>query len=140
MPADDKLDQRPDLISRDDQFLCRLNEVIEANIGDELFGVSDLAGAMALSRVHLYRKIHRLTGKNISQFIRERRLQYARELLLKDVATVAEIAYRAGFTSPAYFSKCFHEYYGYPPGEVKKRNGPADREIPSLEEPPAFPG
>jgi hypothetical protein len=31
---------------------------------------------------------------------------------------VAEIAYRVGFGSPAYFNKCFRDCYGYPPGEV----------------------
>jgi len=35
--------------------------------------------------------------------------------------TASEVAYRTGFGSPAYFSKCYHEYYGYPPGEEKKR-------------------
>ncbi len=35
--------------------------------------------------------------------------------------TASEVAFKVGFGSPAYFSKCFHEYYGYPPGEEKKR-------------------
>jgi TolB-like protein/Tfp pilus assembly protein PilF len=40
---------------------------------------------------------------------------------MQETDTSAEIAYKVGFGSPAYFSKCFHEYYGYPPGEVKKK-------------------
>ncbi len=42
------------------------------------------------------------------------------ELLEKDSGTAAEVAYRVGFGSPAYFNKCFTAYYGVTPGEVKK--------------------
>ena len=43
------------------------------------------------------------------------------ELLQLQAGTVAEIAYGVGFGSTTYFSKCFHDYYGYPPGDVRKR-------------------
>jgi transcriptional regulator GlxA family with amidase domain len=32
--------------------------------------------------------------------------------------TISEIAYAVGFSSPAYFSKCFNEEFGYPPSEL----------------------
>ena len=40
-------------------------------------------------------------------------------MLQNNEGTVAEIAFRVGFGSPAYFNKCFHEYFGYPPGKAK---------------------
>ncbi len=98
-----------------------LTETIEANLENEHFSVTDLAEEMALSRSQIHRKLQNLAGQSISQFMRSIRLQRSRELLRKDVATVSEIAYRVGFNSPSYFIKCFHEYYGYPPGEVKKK-------------------
>ncbi|MCK7542015.1 MAG: helix-turn-helix domain-containing protein [Marinilabiliales bacterium] len=49
------------------------------------------------------------------------RLQKAREMLREGSITASEVAYKVGFGSPAYFSKCFHEYYGYPPGEERMR-------------------
>ncbi|MBS0000275.1 MAG: helix-turn-helix domain-containing protein [Cyclobacteriaceae bacterium] len=106
-------------LSRDLQFLKDVREVIERNLENEKFGVSDLAGKLALSRISLYRKFHRLTGKKVTQYIREIRLEKAMQLLRQDVATISEIAYRVGFGSPTYFTRCFHEQYGYPPGEVK---------------------
>jgi TolB-like protein/AraC-like DNA-binding protein/tetratricopeptide (TPR) repeat protein len=81
---------------------------------------------MAMSRIQLYRKLHRLTGKNVSQYIREVRLEKAMELLRQDVASVAEIAYQVGFGSPAYFNRCFHVFYGLTPGEVIRNKGWAD--------------
>ena len=44
----------------------------------------------------------------------------------KEAGTAAEIAYQVGFNSPTYFNTCFHEYYGYPPGEISKRK---DQEV-----------
>ena len=46
----------------------------------------------------------------------------AMKMLRADAGTTSEISYRVGFTSPSYFNKCFHDFYGYSPGEVKKRN------------------
>ncbi|HKZ39306.1 MAG TPA: helix-turn-helix domain-containing protein, partial [Chryseolinea sp.] len=35
--------------------------------------------------------------------------------------TIAEIAYKVGFESPAYFNKCFKEAFGIPPGDIKRK-------------------
>ena len=42
------------------------------------------------------------------------------EMIRNDEGTVSEIAYRTGFSSPNYFTRCFHEYYRITPGSVKK--------------------
>jgi len=88
---------------------------------DERFGVSELAGKMNMSRKTLYRRIKSLTGKSVSQFIRNSRLNKALELLKNESLTVAEAAYMTGFGSATYFSKCFRDYFGFPPFEVTKR-------------------
>lgn len=100
-------------------FLDRLTSIVEANLGDEDFGVSELAEKSGYSRSRLYSRIKSTTQKTASQFIRDFRLNRAQELLRHSGLTTSEIAYRVGFGSPAYFSKCFHEKYGYPPGEIK---------------------
>jgi TolB-like protein/AraC-like DNA-binding protein/Tfp pilus assembly protein PilF len=73
-----------------------------------------------MSRVTVYRYIKSIKDQNVSQFIREIRLRQAMEMLMQNEGTVGEIAFRVGFSSPSYFIKCFHEYYGFPPGEAKK--------------------
>jgi TolB-like protein len=52
--------------------------------------------------------------------IREFRLKKAFEILQNNVATASEISFRVGFSSPSYFNTCFNEYFGYPPGKVKR--------------------
>lgn len=107
--------------SIDPAFNRRLNEIILANLEIENFGVTELSREIGLSRFTLNRKLHFICGKTINQYIREFRLQKALELLQEEMQTASEVAYHVGFHSPAYFNTCFSEYYGYPPGEVKKR-------------------
>jgi TolB-like protein/AraC-like DNA-binding protein len=103
----------------DKAFLNRLTSIIEANLNNEQFGVSELAEKMRLNRSYLHRKLKSITKKSVSEFIREIRLQKAREMLEQGSDNVSEVAYNVGFSSPSYFSKCFHDFYGYSPGEVK---------------------
>lgn len=108
-------------LPRDEAWLLKLTETVRQNMSDENFGVTELSDALAISRYQLHRRLKALKGQSVSQCIRSIRLEEARKMLEGDVATSAEIAYRVGFGSPSYFNKCFHDHYGYPPGEVRKR-------------------
>ena len=105
--------------SADQIFISKLTEIILANIQDENFGVNELVRESGLSLYKLNRKLHSINKKTINRFIREVRLQKAREMLHDGEYTASEVVYRTGFSSPAYFTKRFHEYYGYPPGKAK---------------------
>ncbi len=108
------------LHSRDDEtFLTRITSIVEANLSDEKFGVSELARELGISRSHIHRKLKLINNHSVSHFIREIRLKKGRELLEKGNFTVSEIAYKVGFGSPSYFIKCFHEHFGFVPGEIK---------------------
>lgn len=113
----------PDPNSIEKDFLSKLSEIVQENISDEMFGVSELANEIGMSRSNLLRKIKKLTQLSVSQYIRQIRLQRALEILLQDTLTVSEVSYNVGFSSISYFIKCFGDYYGYPPGEAKKRSG-----------------
>lgn len=104
----------------DNKFLNQLKGIIEDNISDEKFGVSELAKAFGMSRSNLLRKIKKSTGLSVSQFIRQIRLENAMEMLKDSSQNISEVAYAVGFGSTSYFTKCFHDYYGFPPGETNK--------------------
>ncbi len=106
--------------SMDEAFVEKLCQNVEDNIGNEDFSVEELARNIALSRSQLHRKLEAITGKSASQFIREYRLERARELIEKKVGTMAEISFQVGFSSPGYFNKCFKEYFRTTPGELQK--------------------
>lgn len=101
-------------------FIEQAEALILENLGNEQFGVSELADAMNMSRSNLLRKIKKQAKLSASQFIRQVRLKEAMELLKEGSLTVSEISYQVGFGSTSYFIKCFRELYGYPPGEVGK--------------------
>ena len=107
-------------VSIDQVLLKKVQEAIEKNYSDSSYGVEELSLDVGISRAQLYRKLHSLTGKPASQMIKEHRLEKAFELVQRQVATISEIAYQVGFSSPSYFNTCFSEYYGYPPGKVKQ--------------------
>jgi signal transduction histidine kinase/DNA-binding response OmpR family regulator len=115
-----------DIPSMDADFLRRIHEKIDENLGDENFGVDDLARGVAMSYSHLHRKLHALTGIPPAQYVRRTRLQRALGMLQRNAGTVSEIAYSVGFNSPAYFTKCFHEQFGVPPSEMKGLSAVAD--------------
>jgi len=106
--------------SADQLFIKKLTDLVLANLACEDFDVSQLARTAGMSRSSIHRRLREIANQNASQFIREIRLQKAMEMLQQDLGTASEIAYRVGFGSPAYFTKCFHEYFGFPPGDVRK--------------------
>lgn len=110
------------LSPQDQLFIDKLSKVVESNLEIRQFGVEDLAREVGMSRSMIYRRLQSISGRSVSQFIRDIRLEKAMELLVHNAGTVTEISYRVGFGSPAYFNTCFHERYGYPPGEVKYRD------------------
>ena len=108
--------------SLDQQFIQQVRNQIEINLDKELFGVSELAASVHLSRSQLHRKLRSLTGQAPNELIRNFRLEKAFQLLENQSGNITEIAYQTGFSSQAYFSKCFSDKYGYGPSELKKRN------------------
>ena len=110
-----------DLTSVDQKFVRRLTDIILANLENESFGVKELVHETGMSRFNLNRKLHVISRKTINKFIREVRLNRSMEMLLHEPVTASEAGFKVGFGSPAYFSTCFSEYFGYPPGMVKKR-------------------
>ncbi|MDT0606342.1 ATP-binding protein [Croceitalea rosinachiae] len=106
--------------SMEQQFLEKLIDEIEEKIGDETFGVEQLADAIHLSRSQLHRKMISITDQTPSLFIRKYRLERAKKLLEQGAGRVSDIAFQVGFSSPSYFTKCYVEAFGETPTETNK--------------------
>ena len=102
-------------------LLQKLKKEVDENLTNDQFSVEELARNIGMSRSQLHRKLVMATGQSVSQFIREYRLQLGMELLKGGELTAAEVSERIGFGSATYFNKCFNEFYGFPPGEVKNK-------------------
>lgn len=99
------------ITSLDEKFLHDALKSVEENISSADFSVEDLSRELGISRAHLYKKIHTLTGKSPLEFMRSIRLQQAAQLLERSQLTVAEIAYKVGFNNPKYFARYFKDEY-----------------------------
>jgi TolB-like protein/AraC-like DNA-binding protein len=109
-------------MSSRDEIIEQLTKVVEENLGNEGFGVEDLAEKLSVSRSTLLRTIKKHTGMSANQFIKEVRLEQANVLISESEKTVAEISFETGFSSPSYFIKCYKEKYGYSPGVSRQGN------------------
>lgn len=103
--------------SADEKLLRRVMDLIRKNIGDSEFSVETLSEQIGISRVHLNRKMKELLDISPSALIKSVRLKQAALLLVQGNVTVAEVAYSVGFSSPAYFTTNFTQYYGMTPKE-----------------------
>lgn len=112
--------------NKDHPFLQKIIRIIKDNLDNDQFGVSMLARESGMSRSNLHRKVNKLTGRSVSRLISETRLEAAIKMLREPGTTVSEVAFKVGFGSATYFTKCFHEYYGYPPGDIVKSGSEGD--------------
>ena len=106
--------------TREDDFIARVRKVIEDNLDDENFGITELGQAIAMSRAQIHRKIKALTGLSTSIFIRSIRLNKAKALLVNTDLNISQVAYEVGFRDPKYFSRTFSEEFGQVPKDFRK--------------------
>ncbi len=103
------------LSSNDEQFINKMMQMIEDNLSESEFGVSQLVKELATSRPVLYRKVKALTGYTLIEFIMQYKMKKAAMLLKQDKRNISEIAYMLGFSDPKYFSKCFKKFHNILP-------------------------
>jgi signal transduction histidine kinase/ligand-binding sensor domain-containing protein/DNA-binding NarL/FixJ family response regulator len=102
----------------DEKFLSKVLEVVESHLSEEGFSIEEFGNEVGMGRVQLHRKLKALTGKSPSLYLRSVRLAKAKKMIEEKTGNISEIAYSTGFSSPAYFSACFKEEFGYPPSEM----------------------
>lgn len=108
------------LSSIDEEFMRRVIAVIENHLSDEDFSTEEFGEELGMSRMQVHRKLKALTGKSAIQYIKTFKLDKARKMIKEKSGNISEIAYSLGFGSPAYFTKCFKEEFGYPPSEISE--------------------
>lgn len=107
----------------DNRFYQKFVEIFEARMSEAELNVDTLASEMGLGRSQFYRKIKQLTNYSPVELMRKMRMRQARELLTKTDRSISEIAYGVGFSTPAYFTKCFRQSFGETPTELRQRLG-----------------
>ena len=105
----------------DEEFLSRLDALINEHMANAELSVGFLAQEMAISRSSLFAKTKDLTGETPNNLINQARLNAAANLLAEGRHSVGEICYMTGFSSPSYFSKIFVSQFGVSPHEWARK-------------------
>jgi len=105
----------------DSDFYIRFLKIFNEEMGDSNLNVDTLASRMGLERSQFYRKIKSLTNYAPVELIRRLRLKKGYTLLTTTDKTISEISYEIGFSTPAYFTKCYRDAYNETPSETRSR-------------------
>ena len=103
----------------ENEFIQKVRKIVEAHYSDEHFALPNLCQKIGMSRSQLFRKMKALINESPSAFIRNYRLNKAKELLENSDLNVSEVAWEVGFKDVAHFSKAFLEKFGVSPSGVK---------------------
>ncbi len=112
-----------ELPSKEDEFLNKLQQIINENIPNPDFDTEELSKEMLMSRTQLYRKLKAVTGFTPAVFVRMQRVKKAAEMLASSDVSISDVCFATGFNTISYFSKCFKDIMGVSPREyVKQQN------------------
>jgi DNA-binding response OmpR family regulator len=92
-------------------FLVSVNEYILSNLKSQI-GIEELSTHLFISKSTLDKKIRKLANKNITQYIREFKLDYAIKLIDLGERNIQFLVDETGFNSFSYFSTSFKSYLG----------------------------
>lgn len=104
---------------------------LRTHYSDSELNMAVLAKKMNISTSYLGKLFHDHTGKSVSAFLTEIRLEQARMLLLQDPErSVVQIAADVGYPNPGYFSTKFKKYFGVSPSSLRNYSAIAETEQP----------
>ncbi|WP_231465361.1 hybrid sensor histidine kinase/response regulator transcription factor [Pedobacter sp. Leaf132] len=111
------------ITDKDKLFMEKVIEIVEQNMENTDFNIDSVAEAIGMGRSTFYRKFKSLTDFAPVEFVRDMRLQRAKQFLDGGEKSISVIAYTVGFTNAKYFSTCFKEKYKFSPSEYLKSKG-----------------
>ena len=117
--GEESLESNDSLTQLDHDFIQRLMELVDNNIGNANFSVTDITQQLGMSRSLLHTKMKNLMNTSAGDYIRHKRIQKACDMISQGY-NVSETAYSCGFADPNYFSKVFKKMVGVAPSDYHK--------------------
>ena len=100
------------------EFIKKVNLIINEKIEDTGLKGEIIAKELFMSRSQFFRKLKALTGQSPTEFIRNFRLDRAKDLLKNKKGNVFQVSGQVGFGNEKYFSTRFKERFGVSPSEI----------------------
>ncbi|NVJ61579.1 MAG: response regulator [Gammaproteobacteria bacterium] len=105
----------------DKEFTSKLDDLIEINVDSASLSTDSIANAFNMSTRQLQRKIKTITGFTPLEYVRRYKLSKAM-VLLKQGHSIKTVSFDLGFSSVAYFTRCFKEEFKVTPKEFVNSN------------------
>jgi len=99
--------------------LRRVKAYIEAHIGERI-SLGELARQAGVSRFHFARQFRRSTGESPMGYVRRIRIERSKSILQTRETSIAEIAFRLGFSDQSHFTRIFGRLVGVSPGSFAR--------------------
>jgi len=110
--------ERKEQATQQHHLIRRIADYIEAHL-EENVTVKHLAELHHINASYLSVLFKKETGKTVSEFIQETRMNRAMELLQDPTIRIYEVAERVGFQTAAYFAYLFKKFTGRTPQEYR---------------------
>jgi AraC-like DNA-binding protein len=117
------------------QRLGRAREFID-HCYDHPLNLDQISEKACFSRYHFLRLFRQAFKKTPHQYLIERRIEKAKELLRSDELRVTDVCFEVGFQSLGSFSSLFHKYVGHAP--ITYREKARQRELAKRKVPGCF--
>ncbi len=101
---------------------ARATDILHENL-DGTVRLGDLARECQLSVSHFARSFKASFGVTCHQWLTERRIVRAKELLALTNSPLADVASHSGFSDQAAFTRTFHRRVGVTPGQWRREHG-----------------
>jgi AraC-like DNA-binding protein len=129
-----KIDAETAIVSDVDilQRLGRARDFID-HCYDHPLNLDQISEKACFSRYHFLRLFRQAFNKTPHQYLIERRIEKAKELLSSDTLRVTDVCFEVGFQSLGSFSSLFHKYVGHAPvtyREKARQREMAKRKVP----------
>lgn len=99
---------------------CR--QLINSNLANPELNVKYLAERLGCNADYLSHLFQTKAGMGLTEFINNRRIQVAVNLLDAENLNISEVAYACGYSDPGYFSRVFRKITGKAPGEFRRHS------------------
>jgi len=93
-------------------------DFIDGNI-HEAIALDKVASEVHMSRYYLCRRFKKATGMTLTEYVTDRRVKIAENMLENTSMRVADIAFEVGFQSLSQFNRCFHRITGLTPTQYR---------------------
>jgi len=114
---------KPEASPPDLQTLERLGRAREFidHCYDHPLNLDQISEKACFSRYHFLRLFRQAFNKTPHQYLIERRIEKAKELLTADDLRVTDVCFEVGFQSLGSFSSLFHKWVGHAPATYRER-------------------